>query len=83
LLRVGDVVLALSDGRLASQRAQADGVRNLVLTHFSPRYQEGGAMPLSLIDDEARAHYRGNLLLARDLDHYVLDRSGVLEYAGQ
>jgi ribonuclease Z len=63
--------------------AEEAGVRNLVLTHFSPRYQEGGAMPLSLIDDEARAHYSGNLLLARDLDHYVLDRSGALGHAVQ
>jgi ribonuclease Z len=61
--------------------AQGAGVRNLVLTHFSPRYQENGAMPLALIEDEARAQYGGNLVLARDLDHYVLDRDGDLRRA--
>jgi len=63
--------------------AEEAGVRNLVLTHFSPRYQEGGAMPISLIEDEARTQYSGNLLLARDLDHYVLDRHGALQRAVQ
>lgn len=72
-----------SSAMRVAQFAQEAGVRNLVLTHFSPRYQEGGAMPLSLVDDEARAHYGGNLILARDLDHYVLDRSGVLLRAVQ
>jgi len=58
--------------------AEEAGVRNLVLTHFSPRYQDRGALPMSLLEDEARAQYNGNLILARDLDHYVLDRSGAL-----
>ena len=61
--------------------AEQAGVRNLVLTHFSPRYQDHGALPVSLLGDEARAHYNGNLILARDLDHYVLDRSGALQPA--
>lgn len=63
--------------------AETAGVRNLVLTHFSPGYQEGGPLPLSLLEDEARAQYNGQLLLARDLDHYVLDRSGALRLAVQ
>lgn len=66
--------------RVAGFARQA-GVRNLVLTHFSPRYQDGGALPLSLLEDEARAEYAGHLLLARDLDHYVLDRDGELRVA--
>ncbi|WP_020651824.1 ribonuclease Z [Massilia niastensis] len=61
--------------------AAAAGVRNLVLTHFSPRYQErGGALPLSDIEREARSVYEGPLYLAKDLDHYVLDRSGELRH---
>ena len=63
--------------------AESAGVRNLVLTHFSPRYQEHGALPLSLLEDEARAHYSDTLILARDLDHYVLERSGALVRAEQ
>ncbi|MEW7849667.1 MBL fold metallo-hydrolase [Massilia aurea] len=63
--------------------AEEAGVRNLVLTHFSPRYQDHGALPMSLLEDEARAQYKGNLMLARDLDHYVLSRSGALEHVGQ
>jgi ribonuclease Z len=61
--------------------AAGAGVRNLVLTHFSPRYQDGGPLPLSLLEEEARAQYGGHLLLARDLDHYVLDRTGELRLA--
>lgn len=61
--------------------AQGAKVANLVLTHFSPRYQDHGSMPLSLLEDEARAQYDGHLLLARDLDHYVLERTGELRRA--
>ena len=61
--------------------AEQAGVRNLVLTHFSPRYQENGALPLSSLEDEARAQYGGHLVMARDLDHYVLDREGSLRLA--
>ncbi|WP_273028442.1 ribonuclease Z [Massilia timonae] len=61
--------------------AQGAGVSNLVLTHFSPRYQEGGPLPLALLEEEARVQYGGHLLLARDLDHYVLDRTGELRQA--
>ena len=61
--------------------AQQAGVRNLVLTHFSPRYQEHGALALALLEDEARAEFDGHLVLARDLDHFVLDRTGDLRLA--
>jgi ribonuclease Z len=59
--------------------AQGAGIPNLVLTHFSPRYQEqGGALPMTDLEDEARAVYRGNLFLASDLQRYTLDRLGHL-----
>jgi ribonuclease Z len=62
--------------------AQA-GVPNLVLTHFSPRYQEGEGTPsMRDIEAEARDVYRGQLMLARDFDRYVLDRQGLLSLVG-
>jgi ribonuclease Z len=62
--------------------AQA-GVPNLVLTHFSPRYQEGEGTPsMRDIENEARDVYQGQLILARDFDRYVLDRQGQLSLVG-
>jgi ribonuclease Z len=54
-------------------------VPNLVLTHFSPRYQEGEGSPsMADIESEAREVYAGQLCLARDFDRYLLDRDGRL-----
>ncbi|MBP2261872.1 ribonuclease BN (tRNA processing enzyme) [Pseudomonas sp. BP8] len=60
--------------------AEAAGVPNLVLTHFSARYQDNPQRSPSIADvrDEAMAHYSGQLLLARDLQRYRLDREGRL-----
>ncbi|QXI40820.1 ribonuclease Z [Pseudomonas xantholysinigenes] len=60
--------------------AEMAGVRNLVLTHFSARYQDKGGRGGSIeeVREEARAHYRGHLTLARDLRRYRLGRDGVL-----
>ena len=80
LLKVGPGPQHSSALRVA-RFAQGAGVRNLVLTHFSPRYQDGGPLPLSLLEDEARAGFDGHLALARDLDHFVLDRTGELRLA--
>jgi ribonuclease Z len=61
-----------------ARAAAAAGVPNLVLTHFSPRYQEGeGPLSLAALEAEARSAYDGNLFLARDFDRYVLERDGV------
>ena len=38
LLRVGDAVLAVSDGRMACQRAKEDGLRNLILLDLAFDY---------------------------------------------
>lgn len=80
LLKVGPGPQHSSALRVA-RFAQGAGVRNLVLTHFSPRYQDGGPLPLSLLEDEARAGFDGHLVLARDLDHFMLDRTGELRLA--
>jgi ribonuclease Z len=60
--------------------ASEAGIRNLVLTHFSPRYQDQkGPLTLADIELEARNAYKGKLFLAKDLDRFVLDKEGRLE----
>jgi ribonuclease Z len=71
-----------SSARMTALAAAAAGVPNLVLTHFSPRYQEGDASPsIREIELEAREAYGGQLFLARDFDRYQLDRDGKLSLA--
>lgn len=68
---------ALRVARFASRA----NIPNLVLTHFSPRYQqEGGALSIADIEAEAKSAYKGRLFLADDLDRYALDRQGVLTH---
>jgi ribonuclease Z len=69
--------------------AEAAGVDNVILTHFSPRYAypskdrggDGGASDetsIEAIAEEAAASYSGNLFLANDLDTYDLSVDGAL-----
>jgi ribonuclease Z len=68
-----------SSARMTASAAAAAGVPNLVLTHFSPRYQDGAGSPsIREVEDEAREVYGGELFLARDFDRYELDREGTL-----
>ncbi|MGC3893150.1 ribonuclease Z [Pseudomonas urmiensis] len=70
-----------STAAAVAQFAHAAGVPNLVLTHFSARYQDNPQRSPS-IDDvraEALAYYSGQLILARDLQRYHLDREGRLQ----
>jgi len=68
-----------SSAKRVAQFASDAKIRNLVLTHFSPRYQEQkGKLSLSDLETEARAEYDGNLFLANDLERYILDRQGNL-----
>ncbi|OAN93770.1 MBL fold metallo-hydrolase [Marinobacter sp. EhC06] len=56
--------------------AEAAGVPNLVLTHFSSRYQlNPDAYPhIGEIESEATGIYRGKLYLARDFARYTLSK---------
>lgn len=65
--------------------AQQAKLPNLVLTHFSPRYQAYPRQGLSIEDlrQEAAAVYGGNLALAADFDRYRLSREGVLSRVPQ
>jgi 3-hydroxybutyryl-CoA dehydrogenase len=47
LLRVGDAVLALSDGRMACQRAREDGLRNLILLDLALDYGQAKRIAIS------------------------------------
>jgi len=78
LRKVGPAPMHSSALRVARMAAEAK-LPNLVLTHFSPRYQDGeGPLSMAALEAEARAAYGGNLFLARDLDRYALDRDGGL-----
>lgn len=68
-----------SSAKQVARFASEAGIKNLVLTHFSPRYQEQkGKLSLDDIETEARAAYDGNIFLARDFDKYTLNREGKL-----
>jgi len=77
LLQVGPAVQHCSAARLA-KFAECAGLKNLVLTHFSPRYADNKNAKISIdnISDEAKQYYSGNLIMAEDLNVYELKRSG-------
>ncbi|SDN43298.1 ribonuclease Z [Vreelandella arcis] len=66
--------------------AEAVALPNLVLTHFSPRYQLNPHVSPSIEDirKEAQCVYSGSLYLARDFLELTLDKSGHFsEVAGE
>lgn len=69
LLRVGDAVLALSDGRLASQRAHEDGLRNLVLIDLALDYAKATRLGIASAAATSEA--------ARDQAVALLQRAGL------
>ncbi len=75
LQKVGPGPTHSSVQRVASFAERA-GLPNLVLTHFSPRYDFDEGM--AELTAEARAHYSGNLFMAEDLASYALAADGVL-----
>lgn len=70
-----------SSAKKVAQFAQEAGVKNLILTHFSPRYQDftTDSPCLNDIRTEAVEHYEGRLFLAKDLECYRLTRVGIVE----
>ncbi len=60
--------------------AERIGLPNLILTHFSPRYDHGDGM--AQLRREAVLQYGGTLHLARDFDQYTLSPDGALQYQG-
>lgn len=69
LLRVGDAVLALSDGRLASQRAREDGLANLVLLDLALDYTKTNRLGLTWA--------AGTSAIAREQAVALLQRAGI------
>jgi 3-hydroxybutyryl-CoA dehydrogenase len=51
LLRIGEAVLALSDGRMVSRRARDEGLRNLVLIDLALDYASATRAAISYSDD--------------------------------
>lgn len=58
-----------------AQFAERRGLPTLILTHFSPRYDQPGA--LIELRAEAEAHYHGQLFLAHDFARFEVDGEGV------
>jgi ribonuclease Z len=56
--------------------AEQVGLPNLILTHFSPRYDHPAAM--AELRDEACGAYGGTLFLAHDLARFELDADGIV-----
>jgi len=69
LIQVGDATLALSDGRLASQRAREEGLRNLVLVDLALDYRSASRIAISWSADTTTE--------ARDQAVALLQRAGL------
>ncbi|RUR34434.1 ribonuclease Z [Vreelandella nanhaiensis] len=67
-----------SYAKLVADFAETVQLPNLVLTHFSPRYQLNPQASPSIEDirKEAQSAYSGSLYLARDFLEFTLDKSG-------
>lgn len=63
LLRVGDAVLALSDGRLACQRAREDGLRNLILLDLAFDYGNASRIAISCSADIGETAFKQGVAL--------------------
>lgn len=70
-----------SSAAAVARFAESAGIPNLVLTHFSARYQANPEQSpfIGDIREEAAACFTGRLILAQDLQRYHLDREGRLQ----
>jgi len=74
-----------SSAQLVGKFAQDIGLKNLILTHFSARYQsfdnpDSSTANMGHIRLDAQSVYQGNLWLAADFDQYMVD--GAVDLAG-
>ena len=60
------------DAALIATYAENFSIPNLILTHFSPRYDSNS---IHLIENEASNLYSGNLFIANDFAKYKLDKN--------
>lgn len=72
-----------SSAKMVAQFAMDCSISNLILTHFSPRYQNTDKKGHSITDVESEAgnFYDGNLFLASDFDTFHLKLDGELTKA--
>lgn len=70
-----------STAAAVAEFAREAGLPNLVLSHFSARYQSVSGRGACIADlrEEAKAHYAGTLFLAEDFLHLRLDKDGELK----
>jgi ribonuclease Z len=70
-----------SCAKTVAEFAESIKLKNLILTHFSARYQPDRDKPDSIddIENEARERFSGNLFIANDLDVYQLDKQGCVK----
>lgn len=80
LQKVGPGPTHSSVQRVAQFAAQS-GLPNLILTHFSARYDNPEGM--AELDAEARRYYDGTLFLASDFDEYAVAPEGVVTKVGE
>ncbi|MDD7983715.1 ribonuclease Z [Lentisphaera marina] len=71
-----------STAKRVAKIAEENAVKNLILTHFSPRFitkPRKGMKCVNEIEDEASEFFHKDLHMARDYDVYELDRDSKLQ----
>jgi ribonuclease Z len=58
------------------ETAQKHHVKNLIATHISARYSQGGSHTTQMIYDEIKASYNGKCFVANDFDIFYLPKDG-------